>query len=188
MSDYFLRSTRLGFRCWSDADLPLALKLWGDPGVTRYIAARGYTPREVQIRLQLEIDTEQTHGIQYWPFFLLTTGEHVGCCGLRPRDEEPGVPELGVHVASRHWRQGYALEAARSVIDYAFTIRGVPAVFAGHNPENVASRRLLTRLGFVYTHDELYEPTGLQHPSYRLARRQNQPRDRAFESGHEPPM
>ena len=77
--------------------------------------------------------------------------------------------ELGVHVASLYWRQGYALEAASSVIEHAFTVRGVRTIFAGHNPENVASRRLLERLCFVYTHDEFYAPTGLKHPSYLLA-------------------
>ena len=35
--------------------------------------------------MQLEIETERTHGIQYWPIFLLITGEHVGCCGLDSR-------------------------------------------------------------------------------------------------------
>jgi hypothetical protein len=44
----------------------------------------------------------------------------------------------------------------------------VRALFAGHNPANQASRELLARLGFRYTHDELYPPTGLMHPSYRL--------------------
>lgn len=168
MSEYFLRSRRLGFRCWRETDLPLAMKLWGDPAVTRYITARGYTPREVQIRLELEIEEERARGIQYWPFFLLATGEHVGCCGLRARAKEPNVPEFGVHVASRHWRQGYAFEAGSCVIEHAFAVRRARAIFAGHNPENVASRALLSRLGFAYTHDEYYEPTGLQHPSYVL--------------------
>jgi ribosomal-protein-alanine N-acetyltransferase len=170
VADYFLRSSRLGFRHWNEADLPLAIGLWGDPAVTRYIAARGYTVREVQIRLELEIEAQHTHGIQYWPLFLLATGEHVGCCGLRARAGDPDVPELGVHIASRYWRQGYALEAASCVIEHAFTVRGARAIFAGHNPENVASRRLLERLHFVYTHDEFYAPTGLDHPSYLLAR------------------
>ena len=171
MSEYFLRSPRLGFRRWNEVDLPLAMNLWGDPAVTRYITARGYTPREVQIRLELEIDEERVHGVQYWPFFLLATGEHLGCCGLRTREKEPDVPEFGVHVASRHWRQGYAFEAGSCVIEHAFAAGRARAIFAGHNPENVASRRLLSRLGFVYTHDEYYEPTGLQHPSYLLTRR-----------------
>ncbi len=170
MSDYFLHSGRLGFRHWDETDLPLAIGLWGDPAVTRYIAARGYTVREVQIRLELEIEAQHTHGIQYWPLFLLGSGEHVGCCGLRMRAGNPDAPELGVHVASRYWRQGYALEAASCVIEHAFTVRGARAIFAGHNPENVASRRLLERLHFVYTHDEFYAPTSLEHPSYLLAR------------------
>jgi len=175
MGEYFLQSARLGFRGWRDPDLPLAINLWADPTVTRYISARGYTLREVQIRLQLEIEAELTHGMQYWPIFLLATGEHVGCCGLRLREAQPETPELGVHVASRHWRQGYAFEAASRVIEYAFTVRGVRAIFAGHNPENVASRGLLTRLGFVYTHDEFYAPTDLQHPSYLLTPRRMSP-------------
>jgi [ribosomal protein S5]-alanine N-acetyltransferase len=31
-------------------------------------------------------------------------------------------------------------------------------------------RQLLAKLGFHYTHDEFYPPTGLQHPSYLLMR------------------
>jgi RimJ/RimL family protein N-acetyltransferase len=168
LSAYFLESARLGFRRWLPGDLPLALVLWGDREVTRYIAAGGFSAREIENRLALEIDYQRTHGIQYWPVFLLASGEHVGCCGLRPR--EPGVPEFGVHIASRHWRRGYAFEAASRVIDYAFAVRKVSALFAGHNPANDASRILLGRLGFIHTHDELYPPTGLQHPSYRLSR------------------
>ena len=168
MSAYFLESARLGLRCWLPSDLPLALALWGDRDVTRYTSAQGFSEQDIQARLALEIDNQRTHGIQYWPVFLLANGEHVGCCGLRPH--ELGVPEFGVHIASRHWRRGYALESASLVIDYAFAVRNVSALFAGHNPANDASRALLGRLGFVHTHDELYPPTGLQHPSYRLSR------------------
>jgi RimJ/RimL family protein N-acetyltransferase len=168
VSDYFLRSSRLGFRCWRKSDIALAVALWGDPAVTRYISARGYTRAEIEERLSREIDTQRECGLQYWPIFLLATDQHVGCCGLRPRASEPDVPELGFHIASRHWRRGYALEAASRVIDHAFGELGARALFAGHNPHNVASRALLTRLGFAHTHDELYPPTGLHHPSYRL--------------------
>ena len=177
MSDYFLSSARLGFRCWLKSDLAHAIELWGDPEVTRYISARGFTPDDIEQRLKREIDSQRRHALQYWPIFLLASGEHVGCCGLRRRENEPEVPELGFHIASRHWRHGYALEAASRVIDYAFTALGAPALFAGHNPHNVASRALLHRLGFVHTHDELYPPTGLEHPSYRLAREQHAQRD-----------
>jgi len=168
--DYFLRSARLGFRPWLAEDLPLALRLWGDPAVTRFITRSGFTEAEIRARLERERASQETLGIQYWPIFLLANGEHVGCCGLRPRAGHPRVPELGVHVLPCHWRRGYALEAASAVIDHAFGALGFETLFAGHNPQNVASRILLSRLGFVHTHDEFYEPTGLEHPSYTLTR------------------
>ncbi len=108
--------------------------------------------------------------MQYWPIFLLANGEHVGCCGLKPRDPRQRIYELGAHIRSQHWRQGLAEEAAGAIIAHAFDELGASGLFAGHHPENEASRRLLAKLGFVYTHDELYPPTGLHHPSYHLHR------------------
>jgi ribosomal-protein-alanine N-acetyltransferase len=184
MGDYFLQSPRLGFRCWRDTDLRLAVGLWGDPAVTRYIAAGGYTLHDVQARLQSEVDAQRTYRLQYWPIFLLATGEHIGCCGLRMRANQPEVPELGFHLVSRHWRRGYAFEAASRVIEHAFSLDGIQAIFAGHNPENAASRRLLSRLGFAYTGDQFYAPTGLRHPSYLLTRPTHVTAAVTFESGH----
>lgn len=66
------------------------------------------------------------------------------------------------------WGQGYAKEAVRAVIDYAFTTLCTEKLFAGHNPQNTASHKLLVSLGFSYIGDVFYEPTGLYHPSYEL--------------------
>lgn len=51
------------------------------------------------------------------------------------------------------------------MIAHAFDVFGARALFAGCNPDNTASRALLEKLGFGYTHDEFYSPTGLYHPS-----------------------
>ncbi len=170
-SSWFLRSDRLGFRRWRDDDLPLALALWGDPQVTRLIDARGKLSAEaVQEILDGNIAFEREHGIQYWPIFLLETGEHVGCCGLRPHDPDRRIHELGVHLRPAFWRRGLAEEACRAVIRFAFGRLSAASLFAGHNPENDASRRLLGKLGFRQTGDEYYAPTGLRHPSYLLER------------------
>jgi RimJ/RimL family protein N-acetyltransferase len=167
--DYFLRSERLGFRRWREDDTELALALWGDPQVTALIDARGkLTAGEVYERLARELASDADHGIQYWPIFLLADGTHVGCCGLRSYAPAERVCEIGFHIRSAQWRRGYALEAARAVIRYAFTDLQLNGLFAGHNPKNDASRRLLGRLGFQYVRDEYYAPTGLQHPSYLL--------------------
>lgn len=168
MRTFFLRTTRLGFDWWQEADGALAWALWGDPAVTALLDARGaLSPEQVAERLAAEIRTAREHGVQYWPVFRLSDGDLVGCCGLRPNRAEAGMLELGVHIRSHYWRQGYAAEAAAAVIARAPGF-GARALFAGHNPANAASHRLIRRLGFRYTHDERYAPTGLMHPSYRL--------------------
>ena len=167
MTVWFLRTARLGFRTWAAADLALALDLWGDLAVTRLIGGP-FTPEQIRRRLEREIATFESHAIQYYPLFLLETGDHVGCCGLRPCQPDHHVHELGFHLKQAFWGKGYASEAAQAVIAYAFATLGAAALFAGHNPANDASRKLLLRLGFRYTHDEYYAPTGLHHPSYRL--------------------
>ena len=162
---YFLRTARLGFGHWTPDDLPLALGLWGDVRVTHLIGGP-FSEDQVRQRLAMEVANQAAYGIQYWPLFRLADGEHVGCCGLRPYPEGEGMLELGFHICYDHWRQGYALEAAQAVIRHAFGTLHIRSLFAGHHPENEASRRLLQRLGFRYTRDEFYPPTGLYHLSY----------------------
>lgn len=168
MNGFFLKSQRLGLRHWQATDILFAVKLWANPQVTQFISSQPLTGNDVQLRLDREIESQRNYGIQYWPVFLLHDSSFVGCCGLRPRAEAPEVPEFGAHLLPEFWRRGYAVEAAKLVFAYAFRTLGCQALFAGHNPDNVASRGLLTRLGFVHTHDEFYAPTGLMHPSYRL--------------------
>ena len=166
---YFIKTDRLGFRRWCEEDIEIALILWGDYEVTKLIDARGkLSENQVRERLAKEIVTEKEYGVQYWPIFLLKNNEHIGCCGLRPYDLSRQIYEIGFHIRSNFWRHGYASEAAQAVIHYAFGTLKAKSLFAGHNPRNEYSRHLLKKLGFQYTHDEFYPPTGLNHPSYLL--------------------
>jgi RimJ/RimL family protein N-acetyltransferase len=165
---YFLRTSRLGFDVWSESDAALATGLWGDSRVTRWIGGP-FTEQWVKDRLAQEIALQSTHGLQYWPIFRLSDDAHVGCCGLRPVPDQVDALELGIHLRPEYWGQGLATEAARAVIKHAFTAGRTTTLVAGHHPQNLDSPRVLQRLGFRYTHDELYAPTGLQHLNYALS-------------------
>ena len=172
--DPFLVTERLALSIWRPDDVGLATALWEDPDVTRFIRPPGSapTPGAGAARLAQEIELQARHRVQYWPAFLRAGGDHVGCCGLRPYRDQPLTFELGVHLLPAFWRQGLAREAARAVIAYGFDELGAAALFAGHSPDNLGSRALLASLGFRYTHDELYPPTGRMHPSHLLERDQ----------------
>ncbi len=79
---YFLKTERLGFRSWAKEDLPAARELWGDIEVTRFFGGP-FSDEEIRQRLEREINRMDTHRFQYWPIYLLSDNEHVGCCGLR---------------------------------------------------------------------------------------------------------
>jgi RimJ/RimL family protein N-acetyltransferase len=164
-------TARLRFRRFREDDLELARGLWGDPRVTALIDARGALDEAmVRAKLEEELERARTTGLQYWPIFLREGGEHVGVAGLRDKERDRGVLEIGFHLRPAFWGRGFAKEAALAVIAFAFDELEARALFAGHNPKNDASRKLLLALGFAHTHDELYPPTGLLHPSYRLER------------------
>ena len=164
---YFLKTARLGFRCWSDADLPLALELWGDPQVSRFLGGP-FAPDAIQARLKKEIAQMQECGLQYWPAFLLDEDKHVGCAGLQPYRMQERIYELGYHLRPAFWGRGLAQEAARGLIEYGFDRLGAAALFAGHHPMNRESARVLLKVGFVYTGTEFYPPSGMIEPAYLL--------------------
>jgi len=43
-------------------------------------------------------------------------------------------------------------------------------IYAGHHPDNHASKHILEKLGFTFLDTVFYEPTGLLHPSYVCTR------------------
>ena len=165
---YFLKSPRLGFRTWSMEDVPLAVKLWGNTEVTRTFGGPFSEP-QIMERLAREIANQLAYKLQYWPVFHLEDAEFAGCCGLRSYKEGKQIFELGFHFLPQFWGKGLATEAAQAVISYAFGPLALKGLFAGHHPDNAASAHVLKKLGFRYTHDEIYPPTGELHPSYFLA-------------------
>jgi len=167
--NYFLRSERLGFRCWAKEDLTLARELWGDIEVTRYFGGP-FSEEEMRGRLEREISRMEEYGFEYWPIHLLADDEHVGCCGLRPYRLEERIPELGFHLKPKYWGRGLAPEAARAVIESAFVTMGVKGLSAGHHPENLASKKVIEKLGFRYSHEEFFATLGMEIPYYLLKR------------------
>lgn len=168
LCDYFFQSKRLGFRRWQLNDLGLAQQLWGNPEVTKLFSRDPFSPEQIYERLHSELERDLRYGLQYWPCFQIASDEFIGCCGLRPYRSDEKIAELGFHLSPTHWGKGYATEAALAVIEYAEQNLELQALFAGHHPENLASRRVLLKLGFEESGSELYEPTGLLHPGYLL--------------------
>ncbi len=76
----------------------------------------------------------------------------MGWAGLSVPDFLPEVlpaVEVGWRLGSPFWGHGYATEAATAALDWGFDQLGLASVLAIFEPDNVASGRVMDRLGFA---------------------------------------
>jgi aminoglycoside 6'-N-acetyltransferase len=74
-------------------------------------------------------------------------GRLVGDIGLSPADDDPSVIKIGYTIAPAAQGRGYATEAVRALIGYAFDRLGADVVRAYANEENVPSIRVAEKVG-----------------------------------------
>jgi RimJ/RimL family protein N-acetyltransferase len=80
-------------------------------------------------------------------FVVVRDGRLIGACSIDPREEGP---ELGYWLGVPFWGRGYATEAARALVDYAFGDLGYERLHSGARVSNPASRRVLEKCAFQW--------------------------------------
>jgi RimJ/RimL family protein N-acetyltransferase len=78
--------------------------------------------------------------------------------GLEGPDEFPDDAtsvevEVAYLLAKEHWRRGLGTEAARAIVDHAFSELHLSRLICLFEPENEASRRVAMNVGFTYERD-----------------------------------
>ena len=121
--------------------------IWSDAEVTRYLPPRRPLPREHMGRM-LEKAREDWEAQQFglWAIRDRDTGKFVGHCGLVVN--EPPRVELIYALARDAWGRGLVTEAASAVISYAGFALGITELEALVFEDNLASARVLEKLGF----------------------------------------
>lgn len=153
-----LRTSRLQIR-WLDLDdAEFVYNLVNDPDWLRFIGDKSVRNLD-DARAYLEngpLRMYRDFGFGLNRVALRDSDEAIGLCGILQRDNLP-CPDLGFALLKQYRRQGYALEAAASVLEHAAGELGHERLCAIVTAENRASASLLKRLGFHYdscTRDE----------------------------------
>ena len=76
--------------------------------------------------------------------------EFIGWCGLDHTHLTDADPALFYLLKARYWGEGLATEAARALLDFAFTRLELPGIHGGAAPENLASKRVMEKIGMRY--------------------------------------
>ncbi|MCC9311612.1 GNAT family N-acetyltransferase [Kitasatospora sp. RB6PN24] len=146
-----ITTARLRLRPLTLADTDWWVELHSDPEVNRFVGA--YTREQATARLTAIEEQWQTRGHGLCAVELADTGELIGRSGLNHWPQFDEV-EAGWTFARAHWGRGYAVEAARAVVDWGFTTLALPRITAMIHHGNTASTTVATRLGFTVLRED----------------------------------
>ena len=155
-----LETERLILRRFTEADSDHLFALDNDPEVMRYINGGTPTPRRV---IENDILPGFIHYDDEYPVFGFwaavekASGEFVGWFSFRPTQDAPNEIALGYRLCKLAWGKGYATEGARTLIRKGFTELDVQCIVATTYEENLASRRVMEKLGMTFK--RAYRPT-----------------------------
>ena len=166
-----LETNRLILRPLTLADAETAYYGWtGDKEAAKYVSWLPHHSIADTIAWLKEIAWKQndegefaTNDNYIWGFVLKETGELFGSGGLI-WEERYQLFQIGYNIKQTHWNRGYTTEAMRAVLNFAAVTLGIKRVAGGHAKENLASAKVIEKLGFVYDRDDVtHHVDGIHH-------------------------
>lgn len=143
-----LTTERLRLRPFTAADHDAIHAVYADPEVMRHVGHGAHrTMAETVNALRIYGDVLARRGYSFLAVVERDGGALVGDGGLHPLGGEGPDIELGYTLARPAWGRGYATELGGALIRHAFDVLGAPRVVAQVEPANLASRRVLEKLG-----------------------------------------
>jgi [ribosomal protein S5]-alanine N-acetyltransferase len=143
-----VETERLSLRRLLEDDAVFLQELMGEESYRRYLfGTPDHSLEEVRVMIrEAYIGSYVINGFGLYLVQLTESAEPVGICGLVKRENLTHV-DLGYGFLRRFWSQGYAIEAARGVVEHARRDLDLKRIVAATHPENSASIRLLLSLG-----------------------------------------
>ena len=169
-----IRTERLLLRRWVRADRNPFAELNADVRVMEHFPSVLTRSESDAIVERIEAHFER-HGFGLWAVEVPGEFPFIGFVGLAvPPFEAHFTPcvEVGWRLAAQHWGRGYATEAARACVAFAFDQAGLSEIVSMTVPENIRSRRVMERLGMSRDPADDFEhptlPDHRRHILYRL--------------------
>lgn len=149
-----IETARLILREVSNIDQEGLFDLDSKPEVHRYIGTKPLTEKDQALEVVRILQKQyKENGIGRWAVVDKLSQEFLGWSGLKlwkePLNGHCNVYELGYRFIPKYWGKGYATESGQAWVNYAFEVLKVPNLYAITDPENLNSKRVLQKLGFI---------------------------------------
>jgi RimJ/RimL family protein N-acetyltransferase len=157
-----LHTERLTLRLVAATDMSDLMEVNGDPQVTRYLPYRAWSGlADAQAWYDRMATRAQANESWQWVVVQRSTGRVIGTCLVFGFDWPSQRAEVGYVLGQSHWGAGIMYEAMVALVDYLFDEAKFRRLDAAADARNLASCKLLERLGFV--REGLLRQHSLQH-------------------------
>jgi len=154
--DAEIKTNRLYLRQFRKDDLDAYANIMGDHEVGKWFPkGDGYTREEAERSLDDILEHWDKHGFGIWAIIDKEKRVILGRCGLNLIAETSEV-EVDFVLARNYWGRGYATEAAKAALAYGFDSLQLDRIIALTKPENIASRRVIEKIGMRYVKNAEY--------------------------------
>ena len=145
-----LRTRRLVMRPFRMPDAPRVRELAGAPELAENTLSIPHPYPEGAAEAWIS-DQESAFRLGEVAAFAITLPDDtlVGAVGLK-LEEDTGIAELGYWIGVPYWGNGYATEAAASLLDFGFDTLALERIWARAFVRNPASSRVLQKLGMTH--------------------------------------
>ena len=167
-----LETERLLLREMTQEDYPALAEIMQDLEAM-FAYEHAFSDEETQAWLNRMLERYRMDGFGLWAVVLKTTGEMIGQCGLTRQDVSgKEVLEIGYLFQRKHWKQGYAIEAARACKAYAFDTLHANEVYSIVRDNNVASMNVAIRNGMTIRCRFIKHYYGIDMPHFAFSIRE----------------
>ena len=146
---YIFETERLILRHLTLSDLDDLYILYQDPEIRKYFPEGILSYEDTKEELEWHMNGHPEHPeLGLWATIHKETGKFIGRCGLLPWEIDGKLEvEVAYLLDKNFWNQGLATEAAKGVLEYAFTSLNLTRIICLMDPDNTASRKVAERLG-----------------------------------------
>ncbi len=180
MAEIILKTARLVLRTEEDGDAAQWMTHLNTPQVMARLGGP-ITAEEIAGKLETAARCRAEHGFSFMIVAGRDDGRFIGTCGIGHIESAAapaplrGAVQIGWIMRADHWGQGYAQEAARAVLGFAFGATGLETVYGQTSEGNEASWRLMEKLGMqrcadLDYDDPAYPPQDNPTKIYAMAR------------------
>jgi len=99
--------------------------------------------------LKLEEEHLISDKIYTWGLQFKQSGELFGSAGIK-YNEDYQLFEIGYNIMKKYWNSGFTTEAGQAIVEFAHKQLGISALLGRHAIPNLASGKVLQKLGFVF--------------------------------------